>query len=550
MLKFFSSINNINFQRYIIILVCIEAIIEYIFGLRNAPGYADESWYYFLIHEQPLIITSYYHKYFLFAKDWDFLSLRVCSLIMMIIGGIVFSCGVYHYYKREYKLDKKDLCVLLLLGISAYPITHSLIISVPNYINFNLFLASLSIGFLMFTGNGKSELDKKKAILLIVSGVVMAQLLFVMPPNAILLLIVFFYIIYFRNLKVLMYWCIGISLGLLNFFLLIASPREILTNIIQFTQATSTETNGHDLSMLFRWSITTACLFIRFIPLSMLFFATLLLGKFDIHIYKKYSRAMLFLVFSLLILYSKAIFAVKNLPLGKIEISWFYSLFIGVVALPILFLKEKRESIYFALILMILPISLSLGTDVPFQIRGLCYIVFLIVPLWCFLKDERYEMLRYVYILLFCFSVIGGAVGFYEKKWSTGYRYIDCRYPLPNPAEGLFTTDDEILLLNLIERRVKNKEYLVDCSNRWLYNTMLNKKPLDTGFAYYKKNLPELIEMKKIKKEQIAFIFNPVSTETKNILTSEYEENIRKCLKAKLIHNERISDNCVIVTFE
>lgn len=536
--------------RFILITVCIESLLEAGLRLFGSIGVSDESWYYYLIQTQALMPMTYFHSYFSIFRGCGVFAMRLLVIGMYIIGGLFFSYGLYRYFKKDFSLTANDRNIILLLGTSAVFLFCGTSNQIPSYISFNCFIGALSFGLFLLSS---PEDSVKNCTLVFLSGLILSQILFVMPPNAVLFPVFSLFMFLNRKKWQNIFWIIGITGGILVFFIFIASPLDIFNNNIhpflelnhQAVSNSKSVVSSHNGRMLFVWIYHTALYLLQYLPLTLLFAVVLEFQK------SENSKRLIFQkMFYLLIIIMLVLDILQNLKQGtvvhgKIRLYWPYCLLAGVGLSAYLENVLKGEKLYFLLILLFLPLAFSFGTDVTFAIRGCAYVIFLIPTLWIFFHAMHHRSLHFFFSFLLISCMMMGWASFVMRPWDTGMRFVDIRKQLQTPAKYLFTTPKHYNTIEILRKKSIEKKYLVDLSGGWQYNILLNKLPLHQDFRYWDGDITHLLAEQKITKENIAFLIDDLDTPSKNTSMDQIQKYYKKSPNI-----EKIEEKLFLITFD
>ena len=336
----------------------------------------DEAWILLLIRDLPSgDAPTQFHKLFFNVFNGDIYIIRISYIFLEMISFFTFSMGLYYFLKEKYTLHKVHLYVFFALTLIGYSIFSLPVCNIPYYANLNKTLLPLSIGFFLLSIY-KYNRSEKHLYLLYISGLIIGFQPFIMITTITIylffLLLIFFYFDQ-QKIKHCIYYCLGIITSISIYFVFIESPIHFLENeiIVNFKSYSSSNYNEkHGILPILRWLSVT----IKYIIFNCTLPAIGIIGirylfPFLNHIQRK-GFFLLLILTGVLFLYFETIKGEHEYASMNLFIAAFIFSMIDVFIVN----KKDKQIIPITLLIFILPLLLSIGTDVDYKIRATDYI--------------------------------------------------------------------------------------------------------------------------------------------------------------------------------
>lgn len=375
----------------------------------------DEAWYLYLIKDNPQGATSSnFFKFLGNAFNGDIYITRVFTFAMVSIGKIVFAWGLYKYFKDSFALKPRDYILILtflFIGFSVFGIKINFVFS---YLNMNSFLLMCSLGFLLIAF---ARQNAASMILYYVSGFLIGLVIFIMITNApiIGLLGILILLVSKKRLAGFGLYAAGVVSSVVFYFVFIEPfsvffAYEFLPNIETVHKAGYAK--GYGIRPMIYWGYFAfeQIVLYAFGGALMVLGLTKFSSTYNIH---KFTSSVWFYGFSLALMFS--LFFISNVVFNQQKIAPFIPFMILFLLLVFEYVKAQKETgkpkdhIFFGNIalfvfLFIIPVFLSLGTNVPFIIRGGSYIAFLL-PIIFLLSVKCLKKQHYYYVFVVIIGV-------------------------------------------------------------------------------------------------------------------------------------------------
>ena len=367
----------------------------------------DEAWFLLLIRDLPSGDSpTQFHKLFFNVFNGDIYQLRISYIFLEIVSFLIFSTGLYYFFKDKYDLKKVHIFIFFTLTLIGYSIFSLPICNIPYYANLNKTLLPLSIGFFLFSIY-KFKQNKKHFYLLYYSGLIVGFQPFIMITTITIYLCFLLLIFYYfdkQKIKHCIYYCLGIITSISIYFVFIENPihfweNEILVNFKSYSSSNYTEKHG--ILPILRWLSVT----IKYIIFNCTLPAIGIIGiryllPFLNHIQKR--------AFFLLLALSGVLFFYFEIIKGEHEyasMNLFIAAFIFSMIDVFIVNNKDKHIIPITLFIFILPLLLSIGTDVDYKIRATDYIG-MYFPFIFILQLHLNPKKKLVFsVILFCYFV-------------------------------------------------------------------------------------------------------------------------------------------------
>jgi hypothetical protein len=336
----------------------------------------DEAWFLLLIRDLPSgDAPTQFHKLFFNVFNGNIYKIRISYIFLEIISFLTFSTGLYYFLKNKYDLKKAHIFIFFTLTLIGYSIFSLPICNIPYYANLNKTLLPLSIGFFLFSIY-KYNRSEKHLYLLYISGLIVGFQPFIMITTITIylffLLLIFFYFDQ-QKIKHCIYYCFGIITSISIYFVFIESPihfweNEIIVNFKSYSSSNYTEKHG--ILPILRWLSVT----IKYIIFNCTLPAIGIIGiRYLFPFLNHFQKRGFFFVVAL----TGVLFFYFEIIKGEHEyasMNLFIAAFIFSMIDVFIVNKKYKQIIPITLLIFILPLLLSIGTDVDYKIRATDYI--------------------------------------------------------------------------------------------------------------------------------------------------------------------------------
>lgn len=485
---------------WIFIVIGILAVVCNIYAVWHLPiGMADESWIYYVLHEQVETKATFYPLYYKAFRGWSILSLRYLALGLMLSVTGVLALSVYSLFRDSF--SKRGLVSFMFCGIFWYAILFPQSVSVPSYITLEFLWGELAVAALFFAFSAKSSLWQRVALL--ASGFCSTQLFLDMFPAAPMVLLVFLAACCV-GVKGACFWIIGVLVGFGFYFVLLQSPVDFLHQTI--AAFTTSSKNQHDKMLLVRWSAQTAFYFVTRI----LGYCIAACALVEIPSEKKIEKFYFGLVFALGVAFVAAVEMIQSAFASErtFSIGVLYIMFALAV---MMYARERRLETRKAVALVLAslaPILLCLGTNVDFSVRSLFYAMMLAFPVLMASKVIRNRHLAFYVFLLVALFAVRFFMQFNATSWATWEKYFTPSHSLSEYGTNVTASATQLRNIKNIEEKTRGSAYLVGNTFCWQYIVVLNKKPVRQAFYQSSSDLRPDFSKSNLTKYDVAFVVN------------------------------------------
>ncbi len=506
------KITNWTIYFFVVVVIAIGGL-----SLFSAPG-IDECWRVLLVKEQIPSINSFSPLYFPFLRNSDMFTMRVVVFVISAITNIFLGCAIWFYSNTFYKVSPKYIphfgLLPVVMIVAASPISFGPWGCNPDYINLTSWLVNLSIACALIV---LTDIKHKRIILVLsfLGGVFSSQLFFSAPPSITVAFVLFGILVFKHKWKSLFAWCIGGGLGVLLFFIVIASPNELVSFIHNAASNTLASSDDHSIiSIVIPWFFKT----IKDIFKNSFYLAV----PYALWTFRKSRITHLIICAAIAFFFLRFL---KQMPipiLGRLPDTLIPPIFPYELAIA-LFLQHLLKSengenlannsqaiVILAIILLSAPIFSRLGTNVFFNLScsGTLATMLVLTLILVFKPPIMTEVCRYALICALCFGVLSAFV------LPPDVLRREKRASLSDFGEPrLFTSKQQYDKLKKLESLIDDKEYLVTGGNGWPYNYILKKKPFHLADYHYsqKMDIVMLMRNRHINISNAVFITYPGS---------------------------------------
>jgi hypothetical protein len=402
----FSILTNILIFTFLFIVVGIV-----LWSLKRGLLFHDEAFYLLHLKDIEIFSTSYWYLLARAFYPQDIIQIRWLTISLILIAHVVFVAGFSYYLKNKIEVRIHHFFILLALSITGQFVLWMPVQFVPSYWTFNYISILCSLGFLMISYSSGNNLISH--FFSFISGSFIGWILFIMLTNIPLIVVmVFVSYLHFRqrNKDFIFYHFIFFLAGILAtitiYFLLIQNLQDFLYNFRTSIEHLSHD-NTHGIIPMLIWIVKSIqYLTVEIMLLVIAFiFSDLFLSK------TTHFRLKLFVDFIIIL---AIIFLTINGVMLTNEVGIFSPSLILVLFFVLLYknihslvIDLKFSALLIALVLM--PFIASLGTNVPFELRGVAYISVVFVSIYIFLlflKDIRYKIVFSVFLFIITINFI------------------------------------------------------------------------------------------------------------------------------------------------
>ena len=446
---------------------------------------SDDAWYLCLLRDLPEGLTSSGHLLFGNIFNNNIYAIRTACYVLNVISGFVFAIGLFCFAGERncFSLGKnyrRNVLFNILLWSFVIFAGQLRIVTCPsfNYITINQIIMQLSLGMLLIA------VSRRNRVAMFFSGFFVAVLVPVMITNTIVIPVIFFFVaaylyytlrhnngekVFWKDLtKWLIVYVLGMFLFLAIYFVFVQDIRSYLDAFLNNVNETiSRGENEYGLKFLCKWLHRTMVFyFMQVVMLAVL-----------LHYIPVFS--------SLLKLGRKSAFVVKLLLYFAVFVYIraavnYDAMFFMMLLAFYLFLDEnnvgdRRTQLIFML-LILMPICLSFGTNNFFPDRGNEYMAF-VAPLLLFCSTKWYHKFLSSGVLIF--YAVEFCMSLYSPTWHSDV-YAEQKYDI----RQLGIEQEEYVDKNTYGRREAMMPYLhsgdtVWCDTEsWGFVELLNLVPI------------------------------------------------------------------------
>lgn len=466
---------------------------------------ADEGWYLMLLRDYPNFGATRFHLLFKGIFNNNIFLIRLTNNLLTICSNFFFGYCLWIFCKKHLHVKKNIFIILGLVFIG-----QQYVISVQsfNYATLNLIITEISIGLLLY---GISS-DKKTYFLL--SGFFTGFLIPIMITNIIIVLpIILFIFAEKKSIKFIYYYTIGIILFLAFYFSLIESPQQFFGFFIKQTEETvNNGTSEYGIIFLLKWIIKAFIYIIKIFFYTLIFYiAYKIIRKKTPHNYEFYLTVSILFLYIIFELLKMAPYISLNnifLILGQILFKFYLFVIFFSILKNKLYSNLKILSIF--ILLIIIPICLSFGTNLDINHRIGSYLVF-ITPLLLFVYDDK-NLSPQVNILAIITIVSFGIDLSIGKNWN-GDKYNEQIIPVSSIGikQKLYLDEPYINKLRYAQSILKENDLVLCDRGSWGFAVLLNLQPLRYDFKLPEKDLDRIIHTILNQDQKFYLILNPHS---------------------------------------
>lgn len=482
---------------------------------------SDEGWYLTLLRDTPNFGVSRFHLLFKGIFNDNLYIIRLTNYILTLLSNLIFSYGLYAYINKY--LAKKNISYFIFLGLVFLGQQSLASVASPsiNYASLNLIIGQLSIGFLLIS------IVKENKLFLFLSGFTIAFLCPIMITTSILIIPSLIFSLYHKN-NVTFF-----LIGILSFFILYFSFIEPANQFFAFLESETQNTikrNKGDYGLLFilKWGLGAIKYYIKLFMWALLLVCLIHISRRTFthrNLRRKYS--VLIFIFSLLLIY--CLFKDKNIldywNKYYIDIYW-----IIIFTLCINNKIWKQQQLYiFIFFLSLFPICLSIGSNVPFNIRQICYITILFPIIYILLNNKKYSLVYILFLLnitSFWYEAYNGRNWFKDK-------YSEQTIPVSSIGieQNLYLDKLYIEKLKFAKSILNKNEFVICDYTSWGFVFLLDLTPICYNFRLQEEDLTKEINTYLTINNQIWLLLNYYDAKTYNKIVESIQQYTLKIYK-------------------
>ncbi len=475
-------------------------------ALPNNLIFSDEGWYLCLLRDLPHFGATRFHLLFNNVFKNNIYAIRLACLLLQLLSSAFMAMCMAIWTQKYYsnysirKLTVLFFCATVLgqKGIEACPSF--------NYINLNKVCVEMGVGFLLL------GLAKKKSFNYLLSGFMLAFLFPIMIPNVIVFpfVIAVVFLLSVNKVRDVIALIMGVFVFAFGYMVFVESPSQIIADIVHETENV-VDRGKNDYGWLFyvNWMIDTVMYLSKwfFIALSIFGIYHLLIKQKSLILKNKYFRFSIIGALSTVILlyswyYIPPVFPVVNNHLftGGKDLHWV------LLFLLILFdLIEKKtiryEELIFSILLLIVPLTLSFGSNVSFYVRHGAYFVF-ITPLILYYSLKRSAKWKTIILCFFVFTFAMSIIGYFGKNWH-GEKHFGHQVSVKTIGinQNVRLTNEYIEALVDCRNHIPPNAKILCSAENWGVVSLLNYTPICYDFNIDKNGVERI---QKIVEETVA----------------------------------------------
>lgn len=473
------------------VIASLSVLIINFLSLKNNLIFSDEGWYLCLLRDIPHFGSSRFHLLFNNVFQNNIYLIRVFCWFLLLVGSIVLSLGIASFIKSGTHKSP----YLFLWSFISVMFGQMYIHDCPslNYITLNIVIAELSVGCLLL------GLSKEKCVYYLLSGSIISALFPIMITNVVFIPIMCIAIFLLSNFR----WkncgvfVLGVVLFLLLYFAFIEKPI-VVWEFIKKESGNVIARGGEQYGLTFfiRWLIDTILFFTKLIIMAIAMCATYYFLTRHTFIYaccNKWKVLIGWIITIYVFIFFHHFVSISTIEktssatffLNLLGYKYLYWLLLFALIL-ISFVKQyirdsKRWLIYW--FFLVIPVCLSFGTNVPFYIRGMTYLMFItpiIINLYHYQDFNLKIMVFMILIFLFTSYMIHSING---NNWH-GESYFGTKTPVTTIGINQNICLDSYYLNKLQTCRtiIPNKEYVICSKQQWGVVNLLDYKPITYEF--------------------------------------------------------------------
>lgn len=514
-----NKISIIN--KSILVLICFTIIFMKVFLANKGLVIDDEGWFLYLLKDLPNSDSpTQFHKLFFNVFEGDIYNIRISYIIWELMSYAFFSFAFLKLHVNYFKKNENNIALfaaifsLTLIGFSIFSLP---VCNIPFYTMLNKTIYPISIGFLILSYLSYLKNNQNHSYLLLsICGITLGFQPFIMitTTTSYSLFLITIFLLFNKKIKPFIYFILGILLSVTIYFITIENPitfyqNEILIHFDQYSGSSYKEKHG--ILPIIRWCFIAIkyLIFECFIPsLSVI---ALIYLKPILNKHQKWGLNLILIVGYLLFYYFYVIDGEHHFSSMNI----FISLMIYTLINFFIIKKNELNLLTIFLLILILPITLSIGSDVDFKTRATDYIGLFFPIIYFFgLKDNSKGKL--IFIMILSSYLINYSSMYFRENWGY-FTYSEQKYDVKNLGikQNLFIDEMHYNNLKSFKKNLSKNDFIIMSDKRlWAYSYLLELKPISYNFKLnetYTINKINQSESTKIK--MIETVYAPFSAD-------------------------------------
>lgn len=480
------------------VLVMLTVLVVNLLALHNNMTFADEAWYLCFLRDLPRVGASRSHLLFNNVFNNNIYAIRIACWLFQLIGSVVFAIGVFFLIAPYCNGLKYPKWAFFMLALSSIYWGQMYVVACPSFnnITLNKIFVEMGMGFL-FLG-----MSNKRTIWYLLSGFFVAFLFPTMITNVIIIPIMFIVIVVLSDRK----WrdglgfIIGIALFAMYYFVFVESPREVLSFIAANTHNTISR-GGEEYGVKYLiFSLMNAALYLSkcFIVAAVIYGIDFILLKESPQVRKV--NVLLAVIVSMVVLLYSWMYIQPNHTHFPYKYGYFYYwqmdlfwilLFMMVCHIVLNRRKIQKLEMMLGVLMLLTPICLCFGSNIPFVFRGVTYLAF-ISPMLVFFCIRKSMLWKVAMGAVLGLNLILFLVSIDSRNWE-GQKYFGGHIPVE--SIGIHQN------IRLEDRWIKE---LIECRNHIPQGRLLCSC-CNWGVVYLLDYVPVCYEFSPLRNGQEAF---------------------------------------------
>jgi len=472
------NIDQIYFIFGAIVTLIVLGVNFYALGLNLIPS--DEAWYLCLTRDLPHFGSTRFHLLFGNLFGNNIYANRVFCWVLQLLGSLILAGGLASFLQPY--MQKKKKWVVFFLALFAIYFGQMGIKDSPslNYITLNKALAECGIGFLLM------GLSRDRWFYCALTGFCIAGLFPVMITNSVIILpiLIVIYILSSHKLRDICVFFAGMLVFVVYYFVFVESVDEVLSYFISQTESTIQRgSDAYGVVFLIKWIKTSFMYLLKcFVMACVISLVYRSVNKYLSSI-NALLRWLIIGFVSILILLYMWTYCQPHYPLVQYRIiTWFKDLFWVFFFIFLLSdIQSKsltRNEVIIGSLFCLVPMCLSFGTNIEFNIRGSGYYAFIlavVLLMQCEKKRER----KYVIAPLLLFQFVVFLFSCTQTNWYGDKYLFGDKIPVKTIGIQQNIKLDKHYIDILEECQANVPQGRVLCSkHRWISVCMLDYMPI------------------------------------------------------------------------
>jgi hypothetical protein len=410
----------------------------------------------------------------------DIIQIRWITLLLLILSHVIFVTGIVVYFKSFINIKVREYTTLLALSILGQFILWMPVQFIPSYWIFNYVVILCSLGFLLISFNRKNDLMTYSFSF--ITGFLIGFIPVIMITNIpfiLLMLIVAYVHLKPTNKKHFIFYFISFFIGtvatLVVYFSLIQNFNAFISNFRESINHLNYD-QTHGLIPMIKWVIRS----IQYLSNEILILSLVIILS-DLFVKKQsYLTLKIFISIVLITAISFMIFDAILLSneMGIFSPSIFLVLFFVLLYKNIHIKVFDHKILWIFLTLILMPFIASLGTNVPFILRGVAYVSVIFVSIYIliiFINEVRYKVIFTLFLFI-------ATINFLRLPFIPGWTYqvlSEQRNPVRNLgiSQNILIDDERYQILEKLKSILPDNDFVI-VSHRsfWGYVYLLELK--------------------------------------------------------------------------